>query len=192
MSIITLQSVSKDFGIKEILRDGNLSIDDTEKVGLIGVNGGGKSTLLKMIAGMEPIDGGKRLVRSGARIIYLPQQPEIDPENTVLDQVFADCSEQMKWVRDYEDLSHRMAIAEGDELNSLMGKLSEITAKMDSLNAWEMETNAKIILSKLHVFFYRGMKILVGSINIETEGEVVKHILLFKRYFTHSHRSPYS
>ena len=69
MSIITLQSVSKDFGIKEILRDGNLSIDDTEKVGLIGVNGGGKSTLLKMIAGMEPIDGGKRLVRSGARII---------------------------------------------------------------------------------------------------------------------------
>ncbi|OKH17062.1 ABC-F family ATP-binding cassette domain-containing protein [[Limnothrix rosea] IAM M-220] len=162
MSIITLQSVSKDFGIKEILREGNFSVDDTEKVGLIGVNGGGKSTLLKMIAGIEPIDSGKRLVRSGARIVYLPQQPEIDPENTVLDQVFADCSEQMKWVRDYEDLSHRMAIAEGDELNSLMGKLSEITAKMDALNAWEMETNAKIILSKLGI---TDLEVKVGSLS---------------------------
>lgn len=65
MSIITLQSIKKDFGIKEILREASLSIDDGEKVGLIGVNGGGKSTLLKMIAGIEPIDGGQRLVRSG-------------------------------------------------------------------------------------------------------------------------------
>lgn len=151
MSIITLQSIKKDFGIKEILREASLSIDDGEKVGLIGVNGGGKSTLLKMIAGIEPIDGGQRLVRSGARIIYLPQQPEIDPENTVLDQIFANCSEQMKWVKAYEDLSHKMAKTSGDELNSLMGKLSSITEKMDALNAWEVETNAKIILSKLGI-----------------------------------------
>lgn len=151
MSIITLQSIKKDFGIKEILKEASLSIDDGEKVGLIGVNGGGKSTLLKMIAGMEPVDSGQRLVRSGARIIYLPQQPEIDPENTVLDQIFANCSEQMQWVKAYEDLSHRMAKAKGDELNSLMGKLSEISAKMDALNAWEVETKAKIILSKLGI-----------------------------------------
>lgn len=151
MSIITLQSIKKDFGIKEILREASLSIDDGEKVGLIGINGGGKSTLLKMIAGIEPIDGGQRLVRSGARIIYLPQQPEIDPENTVLDQIFANCSEQMQWVKAYEDLSHKMAHSEGDELTSLMGQLSRITEKMDALNAWEVETNAKIILSKLGI-----------------------------------------
>lgn len=151
MSIINLQGIKKDFGIKEILREANLIIDDTDKVGLIGVNGGGKSTLLKMIAGIEPIDGGKRLVRSGARIIYLPQQPEIDPENTVLDQIFANCGEQMKWVKAYEDLSHKMAKATGDELNSLMGDLTRITEKMDALNAWEVETKAKVILSKLGI-----------------------------------------
>lgn len=151
MGIVILQSVKKDFGIKEILRNADLSIDEKDKVGLIGVNGGGKSTLLKMIAGIEPIDGGKRLVRSGARIIYLPQQPEIDPENTVLDQVFANCSEQMKWVKEYEDLSHRMAIATGDELTGLMGRLSAVTQQMDALNAWEMETKAKIILAQLGI-----------------------------------------
>ncbi|MBV5257587.1 ABC-F family ATP-binding cassette domain-containing protein [Synechococcus moorigangaii CMS01] len=151
MSIINLQSIKKDFGIKEILREANLIIDDADKVGLIGVNGGGKSTLLKMIAGIEPIDGGKRLVRSGARIIYLPQQPEIDPENTVLDQIFANCGEQMKWVKAYEDLSHKMAKATGDDLNALMGDLTRITEKMDALNAWEVETKAKVILSKLGI-----------------------------------------
>ncbi|NJN71484.1 MAG: ABC-F family ATP-binding cassette domain-containing protein [Limnothrix sp. RL_2_0] len=162
MSLITLQSITKDFGIKEILKGADLSIDNTDKVGLIGVNGGGKSTLLKMIAGIEPIDTGKRIVHSGARIIYLPQQPEIDPENTVLDQVFANCGEQMKWVKAYEELSHKMAEVEGDELNSLMGRLSEVTEKMDSLNAWEMETNAKIILSKLGITDF---EVKVGSLS---------------------------
>ena len=90
MSILTLQNIQKDFGIKEILRDASFSIEPNDKVGLIGVNGSGKSTLLKMIAGIEPTDGGQRLVTSGARIIYLPQQPEIDEDLTVIEQVYAD------------------------------------------------------------------------------------------------------
>lgn len=57
MSIITLQNLSKDFGIKEIIKDASFSIEPDDKVGLIGINGSGKSTLLKMIAGIEPLDG---------------------------------------------------------------------------------------------------------------------------------------
>jgi ABC transport system ATP-binding/permease protein len=56
MTIFTLRSVKKDFGIKEILKDASFSLDEGDKVGLIGVNGSGKSTLLKAIAGLEPID----------------------------------------------------------------------------------------------------------------------------------------
>lgn len=151
MSILTLQNINKDFGIKEILRDASFSIEPNEKVGLIGVNGSGKSTLLKMIAGIEPIDGGQRLVKSGARIIYLPQQPEIDENLTVIDQVFADSGEQMNLVREYEDLSHKLAQATGEKLNSLMSRLAAVTEKMESLGAWELETKAKIILSKLGI-----------------------------------------
>ena len=151
MSILTLQNIQKDFGIKEILRDASFSIEPNDKVGLIGVNGSGKSTLLKMIAGIEPTDGGQRLVTSGARIIYLPQQPEIDENLTVIEQVFADSGEQMKLVREYEDLSHKIARANGNNLDALMSRLAIVTEKMESVGAWDLETKAKIVLSKLGI-----------------------------------------
>ena len=151
MSIFTLQSVKKDFGIKEILRDANFSLDATDKVGLIGINGSGKSTLLKMIAGLEPIDGGKLLVNSGATIVYLPQQPDLDENHTVLEQVFADSGEQMSLVREYEELSDKLAHASQENSGQLMSRLSAVTERMDGTGAWELETKAKIILSKLGI-----------------------------------------
>ncbi|PLZ95319.1 multidrug ABC transporter ATP-binding protein [Fischerella thermalis CCMEE 5198] len=149
MSIITLQSVQKDFGIKEIFRDASFSLDANDKVGLIGTNGSGKSTLLKMIAGLEPIDGGQILVNSGAKIIYLPQQPDLDENHTVLEQVFADSGEKMALVREYEEISDKLAHYPED--NQLMSRLSVVMQRMDATGAWELETNAKIILSKLGI-----------------------------------------
>ncbi|MCU0517511.1 MAG: ABC-F family ATP-binding cassette domain-containing protein [Oscillatoria sp. Prado101] len=149
MSIFTLQSVKKDFGIKEILKDASFSLGATDKVGLIGTNGSGKSTLLKMIAGIEPVDSGQILVNSGARIVYLPQQPDLDESRTVLEQVFADSGEQMALVREYEELSDKLAHAPGD--SQLMSRLSGVMQRMDAAGAWELETNAKIILTKLGI-----------------------------------------
>src|SRR5689334_19204831 len=151
MSIFTLQSVKKDFGIKEILKDATFSLGATDKVGLIGTNGSGKSTLLKMIAGLEPIDGGQILVNSGARIVYLPQQPDLDENHTVLEQVFADSGEQMTLVREYEEISDKIAHANGEDTSGLMSRLSTVMQRMDATGAWELETNAKIILSKLGI-----------------------------------------
>ncbi|MEM9091975.1 MAG: ABC-F family ATP-binding cassette domain-containing protein [Cyanobacteria bacterium P01_F01_bin.53] len=151
MSLITFQSVSKDFGIKEVLREGSFSIEPDDKVGVIGVNGSGKSTLLKMMGGMEPIDKGQRLTKSGARLVYLPQQPDIDEELTVLDQVFADCGPQMKLVREYEELTHKMSHSSGKDLDKLMNRLAVVGEKMETEGAWDLETNAKIILSKLGI-----------------------------------------
>ena len=149
MSIVTLQSVKKDFGIKELLKDANFSLDTNDKVGLIGTNGSGKSTLLKMIAGLESIDSGQILVNSGAKIVYLPQQPDLDENHTVLEQVFADSGEQMHLVREYEELSDKLAHYPDD--SQLMSRLSSVMQRMDATGAWEVETNAKIILTKLGI-----------------------------------------
>lgn len=156
MAIITIQSLSKDFGIKEILKNASFSIDDKDKVGLIGVNGSGKSTLLKMLSGLEPHDGGEMVVKSGAKIIYLPQQPEIEADNTVLEQVFVYSGEQMQWIKEYEDLSHHIAHADTITQEQLMGKLERVTEKINAANAWDLETNAKIILDKLGISDFEG------------------------------------
>jgi ABC transport system ATP-binding/permease protein len=149
MSLVTLQSVKKDFGIKEILKEANFSIDANDKVGLIGTNGSGKSTLLKMIAAIEPVDGGQILTNSGAKVVYLPQQPDVDENRTVLEQVFADSGEQMALVREYEEISEKLAHYPED--SQLMSRLSSVMQRMDTAGAWELETNAKIILTKLGI-----------------------------------------
>jgi ATP-binding cassette subfamily F protein uup len=158
MSIFTLQSVKKDFGIKEILKDANFSIDATDKVGLIGRNGSGKSTLLKIIAGLEPIDEGQILVNSGAKIVYLPQQPDLDGNSTAIEQVFANSGGRMALVREYEDLSEKLARAQFEpdsqsqqRSQQLMSRLSAVMHQMDAVSAWELETQAKIVLTKLGI-----------------------------------------
>ena len=150
MTIFTLRSLKKDFGIKEILKDANFSLDEGDKVGLIGTNGSGKSTLLKMIAGLEPIDGGEIWVNSGAKIVYLPQQPDLDENRTVLEQVFADSGEQMALVREYEELSLKL-VHEQEDTEKLLARLSSLSQRLDAAGAWELETNAKVILSKLGI-----------------------------------------
>ena len=149
MALITVQSLRKDFGIKEILRDASFNIEVGDRVGLIGVNGSGKSTLLKMIAGLEPPDGGDYWCNSSAKVVYLPQQPEMEGDRTVLEQVFVDSGEQWQLVKQYEELSDQLA-HQGDN-PQLLNRLSELSAQMETSGAWELETQAKIILTQLGI-----------------------------------------
>jgi ABC transport system ATP-binding/permease protein len=149
MALLTLRSIRKDFGIKEVLRDGNFVLEQRDRVGLIGTNGSGKSTLLKMIAGMEPIDGGEIDIPNGIRVVYLPQQPPVDEEKTVLEQIFADCGEVMTLIQEYETVSEKLATTTGKEHDRLMSRLSTLTQEMDRAEAWELETQAKVMLNQL-------------------------------------------
>jgi ATP-binding cassette subfamily F protein uup len=161
MTLFTLRSLRKDFGIKEILKDASFSLDEGDKVGLIGTNGSGKSTLLKMIAGLESFDSGDLWLNSSAKIIYLPQQPDLNEEFTVLEQVFADSGEQMALVKAYEEISDKLSHGHGDQ-NLLLSQLSTVSERMDQTGAWDLETNAKIILTKLGI---HDLEAKIGSLS---------------------------
>jgi ABC transport system ATP-binding/permease protein len=160
MGILSVRSLRKDFGIKEVLRDASFSLDTNDRVGLIGTNGSGKSTLLKMLAGLEPIDGGEIDVGNGIRIVYLPQQPEMSPEHTVLEQVFADSGEQMALVREYEAVSEQLAHGANDD--KLLDRLAHLSERMEAAGAWDLETQAKIVLSQLGI---EDFEVKVGTLS---------------------------
>ncbi len=149
MALITVQSLHKDFGIKEILRDASFSLEEGDRVGVIGINGSGKSTLLKMLAGVEPPDGGKYWCNSSAKVVYLPQQPQMQADCTVLEQVFMDSGEQWQLVKQYEQVSEQLAVESDNP--QLLNRLSDLMARMETAGAWELETQAKIILTQLGI-----------------------------------------
>ena len=97
MNLITLENISKSYSEKKLLEDISLGINDKEKIGLIGVNGTGKSTLLKIIAGAQIPDDGTITKANKVRIEYLPQNPYYDENATVLEQVFKGTCEAVSY-----------------------------------------------------------------------------------------------
>ena len=89
MSLISLVGVAKDFGIKTLFRDLTLHVGERDRLGLIGPNGAGKSTLLKVLAGVEPAGEGERRCSSRLNVVLVDQDPTLDAQRTVLEQVFA-------------------------------------------------------------------------------------------------------
>lgn len=88
MHLISVENIAKSYGIKNLFSDISLGIEEGDKIGLIGINGTGKSTFLKVVAGVETADQGKVVVGNSVRVEYLPQNPVFDDQATVLEQVF--------------------------------------------------------------------------------------------------------
>ena len=98
MNILTMENVSRTAGNTLLFRDVSLGLEDHDRVGVVGVNGTGKSTLLSIAAGLLEPDEGQVTVRSGLRISYLPQNPVFDPDKTVLENVaFAIRQDEEYW-----------------------------------------------------------------------------------------------
>jgi ABC transport system ATP-binding/permease protein len=162
MRMLTAENLSKSYGDKTLFDSISFSITEKERVGLIGVNGTGKSSLLKLIAGIEEYDSGEITSPGDYHIAYLPQEPDIDGELTVINQVFSGEAKMIKAMRAYET-----ALLEMDndpESNILQERLFEAQKRMDILHAWEANANAKAILTKLGIYdFSRKMSELSGG-----------------------------
>lgn len=148
MNLITLENITKSYSEKVLVNNISLGINDGEKIGLIGVNGTGKSTLLKIISGAEEPDSGTVTKPNKVRIEYLPQNPYYDENATVLEQVFKGTSNEMKLLRYYQSILDSLSENFNEDLNNDLIKLQE---KIDALNLWDLESEAKSVLTKLGI-----------------------------------------
>ena len=149
MNLISLENIYKSYGEKVLLNNISLSISEGEKIGLIGINGTGKSTLLRIVGGFETYDNGNILTANKLTVNFLSQTTFFDDNATVLEQVFKGDSPVMKLLREYECTIR--ALDKNPEDIISQKKLLDLTPKMDGLNAWQIESDAKTILTKLGI-----------------------------------------
>lgn len=149
MNLITLENVTKQFSERILLEGVDLRINIGERIGLIGVNGSGKTTLLRIIAGLEPADNGRVTIWGGVKVHFLPQEPFLNDNLTVLEQIFTSKAPQIRLLRDYEWTSHQLQQKPANP--TLQTKLAELTDEMTRTGGWNAEADAKAVLSRLGV-----------------------------------------
>lgn len=149
MILLSVNDLKKVYGEKKLFDNISLSIESNDKIGLIGVNGTGKSSLLKILAGYEVPDGGEVATSNQLVIEYLPQNPIFDENSTVLEQIFKGESPFMNVLREYELTV--LAIEQYPEDQVIQQKLMELNSKMDALDAWQAESEAKATLTQLGI-----------------------------------------
>ena len=144
MSDFIVDKLTKSVGDKTVFRDISFIIHDLDRIGLIGVNGTGKTTLLDVLSGKAGFDGDVSpfSAKTGYKITYLTQEPDFDEEQTVLDTVLSSDLREMQLIREYE-----LLLTTYDE--SQQSRLEAVMAEMDSLHAWEIESQVKTVLTKL-------------------------------------------
>ena len=143
MILLNIENITKSYTEKPLLKDISFGIMDNDKIGLIGINGTGKTTLLKIIAGVEEPDGGRVIRTNNVNIEYLPQEPYVDLSAKVIEQVFKGTSQNMKVIREYE--------AAINNPNTSKTEIIRLTQIMDEINGWELESEAKNVLTKLGI-----------------------------------------
>lgn len=140
MNVLTLQDVSQSYGTRRLFEDANMTFTDNKRIGLIGVNGTGKSTFMRMLAGLIEPEKGTILRNGKASVYYLPQAPEFDEDASLLENIFLADHPVLKLVREYERMD-QTAPGSPEHLKLL--------SRMETEGGWQVEQQARTILTKL-------------------------------------------
>ncbi len=149
MSLISLVKASKQYGIRTLFTNLDLHIEPQERLGLIGANGSGKSTILKIIAGFEPLLSGERISSPSIRISLVGQDNSSTKNQTVLEEVLKGCGEKRELLLRFNTLSKQ--VANSSNQKPLLKELGHVSELMDISNAWDLENQCQIILQKLGI-----------------------------------------
>lgn len=148
MPYITLENASLAFGHHALLDKAAFQLDAGERVGLIGRNGAGKSSMLKALAKQIKLDDGKLWVAQSVRTVYVPQEPELNPEHTIYEAVAEGLGALQKTLVAYHDVTHKMSEPDAD-FDTLMKEMEILQHELDAQNAWEMQSKIETVLTRL-------------------------------------------
>lgn len=162
MSLLIADNLTKSYGEKALFNNISFTVEPQDKIGLVGINGTGKSTLLRVLAGKDSPDSGQVSMGKNIRIEFLEQMPDFDPEETILEYVLKGDSEVMVTIREYERLLEESQENPSDE--TIQAKVMTLTEEMTRLDAWTFESEIKTVLTKLGIHkFNHKIKILSGG-----------------------------
>jgi ATP-binding cassette subfamily F protein uup len=158
MSVISLSNAQLAFGHVALLDHADFSLEAGERIGLIGRNGTGKSSLLKVIAGLAKLDDGLLSFQQGLRIAYVAQEPEFNPQASVFDTVAAGVSNALELIAQYEQLTSQLGT---DDDSTLLEKMQQLQSSIDVVDGWNLENRVQTTLQKLNLDRTR----LVGTLS---------------------------
>jgi sulfate-transporting ATPase len=148
--VYTMHDLRKVIGDRVILDGITLSFFPGAKIGVLGANGAGKSTLLRIMAGIDDDIMGEAKPAKGLRVGYLPQEPQLDPEKTVLGNVEEGVGEIRALLDEFNALSEKFAEPmEDDEMNSLLEKQGKLQDQIDAADAWEIDRTLDVAMEAL-------------------------------------------
>lgn len=148
--VYVMKGLSKSINGKEILKETWLSFLPGAKIGIIGHNGAGKSTLLRIMAALDKEYEGEAFVAEGIKIGYLPQEPHLDPEKNVFENIMEGLKEKTALLDEFNEVSNRFAeeISE-DKMNDLLARQADLQEKIDICDGWGIEREIEIAMNAL-------------------------------------------
>ena len=149
--VYVMKNLTKSYpGGREVFKGITLSFLPTAKIGVLGPNGAGKSTLMRIMSGQDKDFGGEAWAAEGAKVGYLPQEPQLDPNMTVGENVRAAFAELSANLARFNEISEKFAeeMSE-DEMNNLLAEQAELQEKIDAVNGWEIDRQVDIALDAL-------------------------------------------
>ena len=149
--VFVMKELNKTWpGGKQVIKDGWLSFYPGAKIGVLGQNGAGKSTLLKIMAGLDKEFSGEAWAADGIKIGYLAQEPILDNDLNVFDNIMLGVSEIKDALKEFEDVSLKFGeVASDDEMNELLSKQAELQEKIDSIDGWDIDRHIEIAMDAL-------------------------------------------
>lgn len=169
MPYLNLDKASLAFGHVALLDAVDFQLDEGERVGLIGRNGGGKSSMMRVLSGQATLDDGLVWRQPSARICYVSQEPPLDADATVFDAVAAGLGELQQIIKDYHHLSHRLAEPDAD-YETLLAEMQPLQTRLEAQNGWAVEARIETAIERLGL----NAEAVVGSLS----GGVRKRVAL--------------